>query len=97
MVNRFFVASPSSMEGFSCYTDASSAPDQLSTGSTSAGLGIYISNSQLQPPLTVSFKAVLTDFQSVFTAEAAALACHTRFPKQIKCYLYVCQDLVPYI
>jgi hypothetical protein len=23
--------------------------------------------------------------------------CHTRFPKQTKCYLYVCQDLVPYI
>jgi hypothetical protein len=23
--------------------------------------------------------------------------CHTQFPKQTKCYLYVCQDLVPYI
>jgi hypothetical protein len=74
MMNRFFVASPSSMEGFCCYTDAASAPDHLSNGNTSTGLGIYISNSQLQPPITVSFKAVLTDSQSVLTAEAAALA-----------------------
>jgi ribonuclease HI len=77
MENRLFVASPSSMEGFSCYTDAASAPDHMSNGTTSAGLGIYISNSQIQPSLTVSFKAVLTDSQSVLTAEAAALAVAT--------------------
>jgi hypothetical protein len=62
------------MEGFSCYTDAVSAPDHMSNGITPAGLGIYILNAQIQPSLTVSFKAVLTDSQSVFTAEAAALA-----------------------
>jgi hypothetical protein len=62
------------MEGFSCYTDAVSAPDHMSNGITPAGLGIYILNAQIQPSLTVSFKVVLTDSQSVFTAEAAALA-----------------------
>jgi hypothetical protein len=30
--------------------------------------------------------------------KAATLeSCHTRFSKETKCYLYVCQDLVPYI
>jgi ribonuclease HI len=74
MENRFFVASPSSMEGFNCYTDASTTPDHMSNGITSAGLGIYILNSQIQPSVTVTFKAVLRDSQSVFVAEAAALA-----------------------
>jgi hypothetical protein len=74
MANRFFVASPSSMEGFNCYTDASTTPDHMSNGITSAGLGIYIINSQMQPPVTITFKAVLRDSQSVFVAEAAALA-----------------------
>jgi ribonuclease HI len=74
MENRFFVASPSFMEGLNCYTDAATAPDHMSNGITSAGLGIYILNSQTQPSVTVSFKAVLRDSQSVFAAEAAALA-----------------------
>jgi hypothetical protein len=47
MVNRFFVASPSSMEGLNCYTDAATAPDHMSNGITYAGLGIYILNSQI--------------------------------------------------
>jgi hypothetical protein len=46
----------------------------MSNGITSAGLGIYILNSQIQPSVTVTFKAVLRDSQSVFVAEAAALA-----------------------
>jgi ribonuclease HI len=74
MANRFFVASPSSMEGFNCYTDASTMPDHMSNGITSAGLGIYIINSQMQPTVPITFKAVLRDSQSVFVAEAAALA-----------------------
>jgi ribonuclease HI len=74
MVNKFFVASPSTMEGFNCYTDASTTPDHMFNGVTSAGLGIYITNSQMQPSVTITFKAVLRDSLSVFVAEAAALA-----------------------
>jgi hypothetical protein len=62
------------MEGFNCYTDASTTSDLMSNGVRSAGLGIFITNSQTQPPVTVTFKAVIRDSPSVFVAEAAALA-----------------------
>jgi hypothetical protein len=62
------------MEGFNCYTNASTTPDLMSNGATSAGLGIFITNSQTQPSVTITFKAVLSDSPSVFVAEAAALA-----------------------
>jgi hypothetical protein len=33
----------------------------------------------------------------VLAEGAEVWSCHSRFPKQTKCYLYVCQDLVPYV
>jgi hypothetical protein len=62
------------MEGFNCYTDASTTPDLMSNGVRSAGFGIFITNSQTQHPVTITFKAVIRDSPSVFVAEAAALA-----------------------
>jgi ribonuclease HI len=69
-----FVTSPSTMQGFKCYTDASTTPDPMSNGIRPAGIGIFITNTQMQPPLSISLKAVMNDTPSVFVAEAAALA-----------------------
>jgi ribonuclease HI len=62
------------MEGFNCYTDASTTPDLMPNGIRPAGLGIFITNTQTQPPVTITLKAVIRDSPSVFVAEAAALA-----------------------
>jgi hypothetical protein len=51
------------------------------------------------------YKEVLTepkdygrrDYSDDHSPSSCVAACRTRFPKQTKCYLYVCQDLVPYI
>jgi hypothetical protein len=62
------------MEGFKCYTDASTTPDLMSNGIRPAGIDIFITNTQMQPPVTITLKAVINDSPSVFVAEAAALA-----------------------
>jgi hypothetical protein len=62
------------MQGFRCYSDASTAPDLSPNEIRSAGIGIFITNTQLQPPLSITIKAALNASPSVFVAEAAALA-----------------------
>jgi hypothetical protein len=74
MENRLFVTSPSTMQGLRCYTDASTTPDLLSNGIRPAGIGIFITNTQIQPPLFIYLKAAMNDTPSVFVAEAATLA-----------------------
>jgi ribonuclease HI len=62
------------MHGLKCYTDASTTPDLLSNGIRPAGIGIFVTNTQIQSPLIISLKDVMNDTPSVFVAEAAALA-----------------------
>jgi putative N-acetylmannosamine-6-phosphate epimerase len=42
-----------------------------------AGIGVFIINTQVQPPQQVYIKATMKDFTSVLMAEAAALALAT--------------------
>jgi hypothetical protein len=74
MEDRFMVNSPSTMQGFQCYTDASTTPDLLPNDIRAAGLGIFIINTQIQPPLSMFIKAAMHASPSVFVAEAVVLA-----------------------
>jgi hypothetical protein len=62
------------MQGFRCYTEASTAPDLLPNEIRPAGIWTFITNTQLQPPLSITIKAALNASPSVFVAKAAALA-----------------------
>jgi hypothetical protein len=56
MENRFSIPSPSTMQGFRCYTNSSTAPDLLPNEIRLAGIRIFITNTQLQPPLSITIK-----------------------------------------
>jgi hypothetical protein len=66
---------PSLLDGLRRYTDASITPDSISDMPRNAGLGLFIFNAQVQPPLYI--KARMTGAASVLMAEAAALALAT--------------------
>lgn len=70
----YFAPSPNSLEGIRCYTDASRPPDNFSTHHTTAGIGIFIINTSIQPSQYIYIKATLNATASVLMAEAAALA-----------------------
>ena len=56
--NRYLVQLPSSLSGFRCYTDASTLPDTPHNTNRSAGLGIFIVNTEMQP-LSACFSKLL--------------------------------------
>jgi hypothetical protein len=59
------------MQGFRCYTDASTTPDLLPNVMRDAGLDIFIINTDVQPPLSMFVKAVMQGSSSVLMAESA--------------------------
>jgi ribonuclease HI len=72
--DRFLVPSPSLLDGIRCYTDASTEPDHQAYGPRAAGLGIFIVNTQANPPHSIFIKAAMRSASSVLMAEAAAMA-----------------------
>jgi hypothetical protein len=46
----FLVSFPSSFAGTRCYTDAATLPDNHSSGTRQAGLGVFIINTEENPP-----------------------------------------------
>jgi ribonuclease HI len=54
--------------------DAATAPDSNNCSPKFAGLGIFIVNSNINPPFSVFIKAFMQDSNSVLMAESAALA-----------------------
>lgn len=65
---------PEILRGTRCYTDASIAPDSVSSSPRRAGIGTFILNMQVHPPENIYIKATLPDSSSVLMAEAAAIA-----------------------
>jgi hypothetical protein len=65
---------PSELQGFRCYTDASISPDHPMVGARRAGLGIFIVNTDLSPPISVFIKASMQKVSSVLMVESAGLA-----------------------
>jgi hypothetical protein len=74
MVNRYLFTIPSLIQGVRCYIDAFTTPDQHPQTMKSAGLGVFIVNTEAQPTQTVYIKATLQECSSVLMAEAAGLA-----------------------
>jgi hypothetical protein len=66
--------SPVMAQGITCYTNASLTPNELSPNPRSAGLGVFINNTQSHPMQMVYIKATMQLADSVYMAEAAVLA-----------------------
>jgi len=84
----FLVSFPSSFAGTRCYTDATTLPDNQTSGTTQAGLGVFIINTDENPPISIFVKALLQESSSVLMAESAALALATDLLNQIQCTRY---------
>jgi ribonuclease HI len=67
-------APPSNFHGYRCYVDAATAPDSNNLYPKFAGLGIFIVNTEVNPPFSTFIKAFMQDSTSVLMAESAALA-----------------------
>jgi hypothetical protein len=52
---------PALLQGSRCYVDTSTSPDQAAAAPTTAGLGIFILNFQVQPIQTIYIKATSPD------------------------------------
>jgi ribonuclease HI len=74
MLDNLLVPIPSLLDGTRCYTDASTAPDNQAHDPRDAGLGIFIVNNQVNPPLSIFIKAAMRSSSSVLMAESAAMA-----------------------
>jgi hypothetical protein len=61
-------------QGYRCYVDAATTPDSHNSSHKPAGLGIFIVNTDINPPFSIFIKAFLQDSSSVLMAESAALA-----------------------
>ena len=72
--DRYTIHLPALMPGVRCYADASLLPDQILSPPRTAGLGIFLVNTQVQPAQTIYIKALMTATTSVLMAEAAARA-----------------------
>ena len=77
MLERFLVPFPTLIHGTRCYTDASTQPDLAVSLPRDAGIGVFIINTQMSPPLSIFIKAAMQDSTSVLMAESAALALAT--------------------
>lgn len=74
---RHIVSFPVLLQGSRCYMDASTMPHQVSSLPRKAGIGVFIINTQVQPPQKIYIKAAMQHSTSVLMAEAAALALAT--------------------
>jgi len=54
--------------------DASTQPDLAVSLPREAGIGVFIINTQMSPPLSIFIKAVMQDSTSVLMAESTALS-----------------------
>jgi len=79
---------PSSFAGTRCYTNAATLPDNHTSGTIQAGLGVLIINTDENPPTSIFVKALLQESSSVLMAESAALALATDLLNQIQCTRY---------
>jgi ribonuclease HI len=84
MTNRFLVPSPTLLQGYRCYTDASTQPDLAFSNPRDAGIGIFIVNTTMHPPHNIFIKAAMRNSSSVLMAEAGALALVAVLLKQIQ-------------
>jgi len=84
----FLVSFPSSFLGTRCYTDAATLPDNHTSGTTQAGLEVFIINTDENPPTSIFVKALLQESSSVLMAESAALTLATNLLNQIQCTRY---------
>jgi hypothetical protein len=75
-----------SIIGTRCYTDASTTPDITASAPKQAGLGIFIINTHVQPPLSIFIKATMQDSSSVIMAESAAMALVAQLLNQVQCH-----------
>jgi ribonuclease HI len=65
---------PSTLQGYRCYTDAATAPDSNASPPKAAGLGIFIINTDVNPPFSIFINTYMQDSTSVLMAESTALA-----------------------
>jgi hypothetical protein len=84
LLNRLIVHSPGLLLGSRCYSDASTAPDTPISTPRIEGIGVFIINTQLQPPQQVYIKAKMMHTTSVIMAEAAALALATQVTENLQ-------------
>jgi ribonuclease HI len=68
---------PTHFQGYRCYVDAATTPDSNNYSPNFAGLGIFIVNTNANPPFSVFIKAFMQDSTSVLMAESTALALAT--------------------
>jgi hypothetical protein len=98
MENSNPTAIPALLQGSRSYVDASTSPDQVAAVPTTASLGIFILNFQVQPTQTIYIKATLTKCSSVIMAEAASLALASSITQAMNIhncnFLSDCQQLV---
>ena len=64
---------PALLPGVRCYADASLTPDHALPPPRTAGLGVFLVNTQVQPVQTINIRAIMSGAHSVIMAEAAAL------------------------
>jgi ribonuclease HI len=83
--NRYLVPFPTSIAGNRCYTDASTTPDTTTSNTRQAGLGVFIINMDVQPPISIFIKATMQDSSSIIMAESAALAFAANLLNQFQC------------
>ena len=55
----YTVSFPAFLQGSRCYTDASTVPDQVSLLPRKAEIGVFIVNTQIQPPQNIHIKVAL--------------------------------------
>jgi hypothetical protein len=77
LLERLIAHCPTKLQGSRRYSDASTLPGMPRSIPRNAGIGVFIINTQVQPPQQVYIKATMKDFTSVLMAEAAALALAT--------------------
>ena len=73
-MDQLVICFPTSIAGTRCYTDALTTPDTAVSVPRQTGLGIFIINTDVQPPLSIFIKATMQDSPLVIMAESAAIA-----------------------
>jgi hypothetical protein len=72
--DQYLVLFPSHLQGTRCYSNASLPLDQLGVDHRQAGLGVFIVNIDVSPPISIFINASMQRASSVLVAESAALA-----------------------
>jgi len=73
MLDRWLELFPTLIQGTRCYTDASTQPDQTPSLHKEVGIGVFIINTQVSPPLSIFIKAAMQNSTSVLMAESPAM------------------------